>query len=122
MAFESAYFKNNNSFTFVFRFDDEEEAHFLMMGKRPLLCVPAFLVTQDCLLKGKENQNQEKKWHFLQDDVEIVAVFRCRLPRQDATEHSTECRVGLFSAVGSCLSAVSVMPKLWKLVGIFLFM
>lgn len=30
MAFESAYFKNNNnSFTFVFRSDDEEEAHFL---------------------------------------------------------------------------------------------
>lgn len=128
MAFESAYyFQNNNSFTFVFRFDDEEEAHFLTRWETTLQCAsqPSSSLRTVCWKeekKKKQNQQRKKKWRFLQDDVEIVAVCRCRLPRQDATEPSSGCRAGLFSAAGSGRSAVSVTPKLWKLVGIFLFM
>lgn len=53
----------NNRFMSVFRFDDEEEAHFLTRWEiTPYPCVPTFHVTQDCLLeKKKEGGIQESK-------------------------------------------------------------
>lgn len=41
--------------------------------------------------KKKQNQQRGKKWRFLQDDVEIVAVCRCRLPRCHRAFHGVPC-------------------------------
>lgn len=65
MAFGSAYFKNNNSFTFIFRFDDEEEAHFLTRWEIALYCAsqPSSSLRTVCW-KEKKTKTRKKKWCF----------------------------------------------------------
>lgn len=66
-----------NRFMSVFRFDDEEEAHFLTRWEiTPYPCVPTFHVTQDCPLekKKKKEESRRAKTAFSSGHLEIVAV------------------------------------------------